>query len=349
MEAVDRIWEVSPGTAKITASTTDGSGVSGSMSISVNTFHRETRLNNWMIGSTHVNNLVQGLAVGGTYCYSFEVSATATPGINDGSVADEEHALYRYSTSLQPKMTIKSPYSRPRLGHANDATLASYTSGGVNSLLMYVAAYNRNGTGVVIGQENVITKLEYNSSGEYYEKAIFTYPTSVWRIGGVSRKSGGGTDSHHVLLLKSDRNFYEVSVPANASGTTSLPTLPSNYFSILYAYGTEDYSNYTAQSFHYEPVNGGTIYVPMWGGGVGKPNENVILVYHGIDNTTTKNIKATERYFIKNTNKPNGVFEIEAIGFRGNTLWFSTNEATIPDDVYARENGGIYTDSQNIK
>jgi len=42
-------------------------------------------------------------------------------------------------------------------------------------------------------------------------------------------------------------------------------------------------------------------------------------------------------------------FEIEAIGFRGNTLWFNTNEATTLGVPKERENGGIYTDSQNIK
>jgi len=289
--------------------------------------------------------------------YCIEVSANPTAGINPNSYADREHELYRHSTSLQPKMTIKSPYSRPRLGHANDATLASYTSGGVNSLLMYVAAYGRNGSGVVTGQENVITKLEYNSSGEYWEKAIFSYPAG-WQIGGVARMSGGGTDSTHTLLLKRQHDFYKTSVPANAA-TTAPNTIQLNLpadtsirnptFSILYGYGTEDYSNYTPQGFHYETVSGGTIYVPMWGGGVGKPNENVILVYRGIDNTTTKNIKATERYFITNTNKPNGVFEIEAIGFRDNTLWFNTNEGKTQGVVLDRENGGIYTDSQNIK
>jgi hypothetical protein len=131
-------------------------------------------------------------------------------------------------------------------------------------------------------------------------------------------------------------------------------------FSIIYGYGSEDYSKWTPQGFHYEDKDEGTIYVPMWGynpyakPNPNKPTENVILVYRGIDNKTGQ-IKATERYFITavtdaiTERSPNSVFEIEAVGFRDNVLWFNANEWTNVNDTSSRFNGGIFIDSQMIK
>jgi len=304
-----------------------------------------------LLNNTSPPYSVQGLAVGTNYCYSFEVRNS-----------DTEHRLYRFnmnSGGTLTQMTVTGPTLPPPLPallHANDATLASYTANGANCLYMYVAAWAESGT-------NYIVKLEYNGSGQYWQEARYACPIG-WSVGGVARKSGGGASSTVTLLLKRQNQFYEVSLNVNQTGSNlSIPASTPQKFSVSYG----DYANYTPQSFHYEDVNGGTIYLPMWGyrenaygvplPGADKANENVILVYRNINNATGSNIVYDEVWTIKKGNSKNVVFEIEGCGFpqgrtstsENNVFWFSANEWTSHKNPRILANGGVYTDAQNIK
>ena len=174
---------------------------------------------------------------------------------------------------------------------------------------------------------------------------------------------GGGAASSSVKLwLKRGVFFHKINVDRD-QGTAPLPGLKTNtYATFSVSYG--DYANYTPQSMHYENVDGGTIYLPMWGynpkatPNPGKANENVILVYRNINNETRRDIPYDEVWTIKKGTNTNVVLEMEACGFpqgrsnpsENNVFWFNANQGTVNSaGNIIWTNGGIYTNSQNIK
>ena len=99
------------------------------------------------------------------------------------------------------------------------------------------------------------------------------------------------------------------------------------------------YESFGSQGVHYEDIDNGKIYIPMWGT-TAKPNENVVLVYRNINSNSPSLVNA---FKIDRGTSSDVKLEIEGIGFPktdntsvDNVLWFSTYERN--------RNGGIYTD-----
>ena len=303
---------------------------------------------------------VQGLAVGTNYCYSF--------GVTD---KDAKHFLYRYDMKNggNPK-EMDDDASVKTLLHASDATLASYTdSNGVKHNLMYVDTWNDQ------GPTSYLVKLEYDSSGNYWEVARYKYNdvdvtnkagAKVTKYGSVARVKDYTKDGHPwaQFLLRSNRDFFTAEVRLDETVVTTngkkVGTMDNPYelkpackFQVNY----EDNDTYTGQGIDYVSDNGGELYVARWAWRKGlsdKKNENVILLYKGIDNAIankpSKALDASKTWTIKNGDNPKIKFEIEGIGFpinsTDNKLWFNTNEA---DSADKKTNGGIYTDSKVTK
>lgn len=245
--------------------------------------------------------------MGTNFCYSFDVKGVKN--------SEANHKLYRKdmrdSSAIDlmgpsnPDPSTVGPPPLPALMHANDAALVSYTGGSEDYRFIYVAAWSD------VVANNSLVMLRYfpsgNRSGQYYEwrRYIYPYSSTGMKVGGVARTSGGDASTTINLLIKEQKTFHRVSIAWDRSNGT-LP-LGTN-FSIDYKdKAGNDFNCYTPQSFHYEDVNGGTIYVPMFAWDskhpdnrhVEKKNENVVLVYRGIKTTTEKNIEADESYIIK--------------------------------------------------
>jgi hypothetical protein len=255
-------------------------------------------------------------------------------------------------------MTVPLFKKRPNLLHANDATVANYReNNGTNNLYMFVAAYSGK-------KPDTLVKVQY-SGNEYWEAAEYTYPSDV-EVSGVALMSGGETDPTYKLLLRSGHNFYKVSIDETQSPGSLVLQAGTDYDFRIKCGSNNEYRIYTQQGIHYENVNGGTLYVPMWGynddrdanGNIiriltDKANENVVLVYKNINNKTGK-VELSPDYVwpIRQGSSKNTKFEIESNGFPKNTamldnLWFNVNLGIMVP--YDATDGAIYSNSQPIK
>ena len=275
-------------------------------------------LKNYSDGNSVINYIVQGFAVGTTYCYSFEIKSDNT-----------DHNLYRYNmnTGALNKMTKDS--SVGPLGHCNDMALERID----DKTYMYVAVSHISPPAIV--------KLEYIGN-TYYERARYTYDpfiigvttyTDYYGITSLGHVNGNAIE----FVLKRENRLFTVFIGHDQVSGKIYPsyrctlTIPSKY------------NRYGQQTVHYEDGKG---YVSYWGGRE-KPNENVVLAYTNI-NPSILPKRHSGAYEINNSNVTK--FEIEGIGFprgRANSnendvLWFSIfREAAV--------NGAIYTYSRAIK
>ena len=205
---------------------------------------------------------------------------------------------------------------------------------------MYVVAVGGNVS------EPAIVKLQYSGT-EYWEVARYKIGSfsGIANMGHVQNYSG--VNYAVKFLLKAGTSLSTVTIPYNGSpgnvssaGSIKLPKSPVNY------------SGYDGQGIHYENIGNGKIYVPYWGfnrdTGSNKNHANVILVYDKVKNASIISNPTYVNSFEINKGDSNAVkFEVEGCGFRGNTLWFNANEGTY--NPTERTDGGIYTDSRNIK
>jgi len=311
------------------------------------TFRRETELDNYWGGPADENFVPQGFAVGTNYCYSIMTNSSAK------IFPDTDYVLYRSNmdTGALSAMTISSG-NKPALGHANDMALARHVdANGVTRDYIYVVAVGGNASPAGI------VKLQY--SGNTYQ---FVQRYNVGSYSGIARmgyeKDKNGVDYAVKFLLRnggSQTDFSTVIIPFVGSADT-----PKLAFSINIPTSPTNYTKYGSQSIHYEPEID-RLYVLMWGynadEGSYERHKNVLLVYNNVKNSTTQNpppfVKAIE---INRGSSNDFKFEIEGIGFpRGRTanpsdndvLWFHTYEWNSKDNI--GKNGGIYTDIRTIK
>jgi len=311
------------GTATITVKTVEGKKTATcTVTVSFN-LHKE--LKNMKDGNTVVNYQTQGLAVGGTYCYSFEVNYPF----------DTDHNLYRiHKTSKNiEKMTRSGTIN---LYHANDVALAAFKVNNVDKLFMYVVTFNTY----------EIIKLEYDGSGNYSRVATYTYAPVKDKNGIPVPDTNGdghingisliGNKSNSVeFLLQARETFYTVEIPFTHPNNSSIS--PRYAFTI-----TRPDSG--RQNFHYDKSKD-KIYV-IWPGA----NANMVNAYSGIAAAIAKNDKDRKASPTKSPvvapwpiNSTN-FFEVEGGGFYGSTYWFSTFEGFTTTS--GGKNGGLYTDSR---
>ena len=252
-----------------------------------------------------------GLAVGSTYCYSFEVRGSNT-----------EHRLYRIhktNKSLQPMKNVDpltkaelTDSNRVELGHANDVALAAFENG----FFMYV---------VTFAPTNEIIKLEYDGA-EYWQVARYTYNLVPSGLGSGTYFNGisliGNTNDNKVeFLLQAYDTFYRVKIPFAQAGGQIYPT---NAFSITKP------SGYGRQTFHYTPSQDKMHVV------FADKNTNVVQAYTGISSNTPQLVNSWD---INSTD----TFEVEGGGLHGGTYWFTTYEGI--SISAGGKNGGLFTHS----
>jgi len=227
--------------------------------------------------------------------------------------------------------------------HANDMALASYKVNGVDCYFMYVVAYDGN------VPQNAIVKLQYSGTN-YWEVGRYYYPggaDSYTVYSGISNmgseKDAYGNDGFKFLLKVGDV-FSTVVIPYGQGNGTTLSKTTNKFVKDAFSIDRNltNYANYISQGLHYEADK---IYVNYWGGS-SKPHANVILVYKNIGSGSPPLDKSRE---IDKGSSSNVKFEIESCGFpkNQNVFWFNTTEGNY--NPYENVNGGIYTDSQNIK
>jgi len=256
-------------------------------------------LENYKKDNTVRNYQTQGLAVGTTYCYSFEIDL----------YNQAKHKLYRIhktNNALEP-MTNKNSAA---LGHANDVAFAKFKDkNNQEKLYMYVLTFEpKNGN----NKKSEIVKLEYDASGNYWEKARYDY-NSLGTLGNINFNGIsliGNTSTGVEFMLQANNSFYRVVIPFDNDNAGGQIYPSSKAFSISKP------KDYGQQTFHYEK-NKDRIYV-IWAGTKHK-NKNVVHVYRNIDANNPKKVKFWD---VDGENK----FELEGGGFYGDTYWFSTFE-----------------------
>jgi len=289
--------------------------------------------------NTAKNHQPQGLAVGGTYCYSFEINTWQTPGY---STIDSYHDLYRIHktnksldlmTNVHP--VTKAPLTgsnKVALKHANDVALAAFN----NRLFMYVVTFT----------SSEIVKLEYDATGNYWQVARYTYTPVASAIGGINFNGIsliGNTNNNEVaFLLQAYNTFYRVKIGFNdPSGTINPPAPigPPVLFANLpkmvlqEAFTIPLPSGYGRQTFHYTPSQN-KIHV-IYAGTNG--NTNVVRAYSGIAANSPQLVSS---WAVNGSNK----FELEGGGLYSGTYWFSTFEGHHLHT--GAKNGGLFTDSR---
>jgi len=282
----------------------------------------------WLKNADNGGYAVNGFAVGTTYCYSFET-------LGDGTGGD--HKLYRYNMNTGTLSSMTKNTNVGKLGHANDMTLEDI--GG--SKFMYVAVCTLTNTSSPVYP--AIVKLGYDESGNYWEEVRYPLQSAIVGISSMGHERVGGVDTIKFLLRKDRTNFAIVNIPCANPISLPLPALPvPTAFTIT---RPDAYKDYGQQAVHYENTSNGKIYVTFGGVPASKKNQNVVLVYTNINSNNPTRVNQVEMNKGNNTGR---LFEVEGCGFpSGNsTLWFNTNETTSAGDTM---NGGIYTDSQNIK
>jgi len=210
---------------------TANNGVRQSKTITVNTYHLQTGLQN----QTGRDYAVQGYAVGTNYCYSIEVYRTT----------ETAHRLYRFNMNpggARSLMTVKSGKTHPDtlgLGHANDMTLVTIVENGVTRYFLYVVV-NSNVSGVT----PALVKLEY-SGNEYWEEARYYYPKG-WLFTGISRIEFVGNSVR--FLLKGGSTCRTVLVPL--TGLANGATIPQGNFTSPYMLNyPQKYASYSTKVF----------------------------------------------------------------------------------------------------
>ena len=315
------------GTATITFEATDGSGVTAQCEVEVEPMRFMASLFNALIEpapgansestpsgcgwSRHkelknADNVMQtqGMAVGKTYCYSFEINKPN----------EDKHKLYRiHRTDSTIDIHEMDNKNEAVLHHANDVALAAFD----NKYFMYVVTYTTN----------EIVKLEYDSSGNYWERARYHYaplrdeknvliPT-YGNANGISliRNTTTGVE----FMLQARGTFFTVEILFDRDNEGGEIT-PTRVFTIPI------HTSYGRQTFHYQPSTN-KIFV-IWA----SDNKNVVRVYK---NVTSINLALDNSWSINSTNTK---FEVEGGGVYDGKYYFSTWEG------WSR-NGGVYTHS----
>ena len=237
----------------------------------------------------------QGLAVGTTYCYSFEVT-----------IGNADHNLYRIpKTGTNKTPELMTNKNNAVLGHANDVALATYN----NKLYMYVVTFSTDD----------IVKLEYDGSGNYWQRAKYSYTRVKSSLASPTQFNGisliGNSNSAVYFLAQAFDYFYVIEIPFDDNGQM---VVVNEAFRIPRMLGGR-------QTFHYQQSNN-KVYVVFQ-----TSPKNVVAAYSAVQNTQ----EPSEPWRINGSN----TFEVEGGGLYSDIYWFTTWEG------YSL-NGALYTHSE---
>lgn len=248
----------------------------------------------------------QGLAVGSTYAYSAKTNSSATQAI-----------LYRtnMNTGATKQLTNgdNSKSYATYMGHANDMTVCSL--GGKSHLFI---------TTMKSATNNLI---KVKIDGDKFKKVgqfTFKYNGNNQSISGINIISK--TSTQITFLCKSGKTYYTGTIGLNAnSGNIQLTKKFTINVADALVNGKKvaNLASFTGQGIGY---SNGNLYVPLWGGGVSKPNVSIVLVYRNVTASTTGVINADPKTSFRITSSAYAKkFEIESCGINKGKLWFNTN------------------------
>lgn len=234
--------------------------------------------------------VMQGMAVGSTWIYTVKIKSDESKAILQKTNRKTGETINLKDTNGSSTYTM--------LGHAND--MAVCTVDGASNL--YIATMKK-------GSLSLVRMKVSGSTATQVGNYTITYNGNEKAITAITIEKT--TSTHIYFLFKSGATIFRGTLEKGAtSGTIEITKAFKIDTSSVMINGKEcDLSSYTNQGMSYR---NGCLYLPLWGGGVGKDNQSVVVVYDITDASST--IKSREDLSFRLTSSTYEGLEIESCG-----------------------------------